>query len=85
VDVNARLVDHGNIEWSPILEEGEIKELVIDRKVVIYGIVIWRIRGATSGTCADLWLMAWLRGELVEDIRLREWMREGSKIESGTG
>lgn len=48
VDVDACLVDHSNIEWPPILKEGEIKELVIDREVVIYGIVVWRNRGATS-------------------------------------
>lgn len=50
MDVDASLVDHGNIERTPVLEEREIKELVVDCEVVVCCVVVWRRRGATSGT-----------------------------------
>jgi hypothetical protein len=49
VDVYACLVHHGDVEWTPVLKEGEIKELVVDGKVVVSGIVVRGGGGAASG------------------------------------
>lgn len=51
MDQDARLVDHGEIEGAPVLEEGEIEQLVIDREVVVGGVVV--------GGCG--WASSWSR------------------------
>lgn len=50
MDVDACLVHHGDVEWTPVLEEGKIKELVVDGEVVMCSIVVWGGGGAALGT-----------------------------------
>jgi hypothetical protein len=46
VDQNTRFVNHCKIERAPVLEEGEIKELIVDGEKVIGVIVVDGRRGA---------------------------------------
>ena len=39
---DACLVYHCNVEGAPVLEEGEIEELVIDGEIVVCDVVVWR-------------------------------------------
>lgn len=40
VNEDAGPVDHGQVEGAPILEEGEVGQLVVDREVVVQSIVV---------------------------------------------
>jgi hypothetical protein len=38
---DASLIDHGNVERAPVLEEGQIEQLIVDGEVVIGCIFVW--------------------------------------------
>ena len=40
MDQDARFVDHRDVEGSPVLEEREVDELVVEREVVVRRAVI---------------------------------------------
>lgn len=44
MDQDTRLVDHSQVEGSPVLKKGQINELVINGKVVVCRAVVWRCR-----------------------------------------
>jgi hypothetical protein len=63
---NACLVYHCDIQRAPILEEGEIEELVVDCEVIIGSVIIGCRRGAAICSRAYGWLVSWVRGNFVK-------------------
>lgn len=65
----AGLVDHRKVEWSPVLKEREIQELVVDGEVVVKSIFILGGRSRTSsGSRAKGRLIPSFRGQLIESM-----------------
>jgi hypothetical protein len=40
MDENAGFVDHSQIQRTPVLEEGQIDQLVVDREIVVFCIFV---------------------------------------------
>lgn len=81
MDKNTGFVYHSNIQGAPILKERQIRQMVVDREVIVCCIVVWGCRGATSGTCSDTWSISWLHGGLVKYLRIGWGMRKRGKVE----
>jgi hypothetical protein len=81
VEENTGLVDHGKVEWTPVLEEGQVYELVVDGEVVVRRVVVLGDRArAMVATRADLWALA--RGLCaVEEGRVRRGRGKGGKVQ----
>ena len=79
---NACFVYHCDIQRAPILEEGEIEELVVDCEVIIGSVIIGCRRGAASRSGAYAWLISLIQGNLVQCLRVRWWMGKGCKVKS---
>lgn len=81
MDKDASLVDHCEIERAPVLEEGEIEELVIDREVVVSGIVIGGCGGAASWCCAYAGIVCRIRRLIIEQVWAWRRVGECCKVE----
>ena len=79
---NACFVYHCDIQRAPILEEGEIKELVVDCKVIIGSVIIGCCRRAASCSRAYAWLVSLIGGNFVQCLRVGWWMGKGCKVKS---
>ena len=79
---NARFVYHCDIQRAPILEEREIKELVVDCEVIIGSVIIGCCWGAASCSGAYVWLVSLIYGNFVQCLRIGWWMGKGCKVKS---
>lgn len=82
---NASLVDHRDIQWAPVLEEGEVEKLVVDGEVVIGRGFIGGSGMGVSGTrsCANAWMIPGLCGETVQDEGVGGGLGKGGEVEPG--
>jgi hypothetical protein len=80
MDKDTGFVHHSNIQWTPILEERHIKQVVVDREVIVCRIVVWRCRRTTSWACTDGWSITWLHRQLVKHLGVRRRMRKRGKV-----
>jgi len=79
VDEDASLVYHCNVEGAPVLEEGEVEELVIDGEIVVCDVVVWRCCLPCPRVGADARLGGWVSGLVVEGVRTGWRMRKRSE------
>lgn len=78
---DTRLVHHRDVQWTPVLEEREIKQMLVDREVVVCSVVVRGCRWAASRTCADAWCVARFHGLLVQDLWARRGVGKGGEIQ----
>ena len=78
---NARLVHHCQVQRTPVLKEGHIKELIIYREVVVLRVVV------RCGRCGSLRLSAYPRlvlgfvGDAIEVVGAWRGVGEGREVQ----
>lgn len=82
VNQDASLVDHREVERTPILEKGEVEEVVVDDEVVVLGVIVGCRRLGGMGT-ANLGMVIWRVRLAVEDFWSRRRVREGREVQPG--
>lgn len=76
----ACFIHHRDVEWAPVLEEREVKQMFVDRKVVVCRVVVGARRRATTGTRTHAWGIAGHERLRVERLRTRCRVRECGEV-----
>ena len=63
---NARLVNHRQIQRAPVLEEREVRQLIVECEVPVHHVIVGCERGRATGYASNIWYIDGIPSDFIE-------------------